>query len=201
MGVTNTVLFPFYKKYIKVVSPCALLGFTDNSLFDGDLYDLRLNNWNINSQWDLNKRYETIICTRCAYFAKDPEDFIIRCHKYLKPGGKLYVDWGVGEHWRYDNFKVGWVKNGEHEKKYTEDNYLWSMVWDESFLENESYQVFAREVKKYGYDDVKTAIFNEVPCVLDLDKMRKYFDINYHILTVTGKYLQMYVLLEGVAKT
>jgi SAM-dependent methyltransferase len=197
MGVTNTVLFPFYKKYIKAVSPCALLGFTDNTLFEGDMYDLRLNNWNINSQWKLNRSYQTIICTRCAYFARDPEDFIIRCHRYLNPGGRLYVDWGVGEHWRYENFKIGWVKDGEHEKKYGDDNYLWSMVWDESFLENESCQEFAKAAQKYGYDDLKAAIYKEVPSVMNLDFARQYFDVNYHILTVNNKYLQMYVLLDG----
>ena len=35
-----------------------------------------MGNWDINTDWELKKKYNTIICTRCAYFAKNPEDFI-----------------------------------------------------------------------------------------------------------------------------
>ncbi|GAG60218.1 unnamed protein product, partial [marine sediment metagenome] len=78
MGNTNSILVPFYKTHINNSrQPCALLGFTDNEIFEGDLYDMQLGNWDINSPWELDKQYEAIICTRCAYFAEDPEDFIV----------------------------------------------------------------------------------------------------------------------------
>jgi len=106
-------------------------------MFNGDLYDLSLGNWEINSEWKLPRKYDTIICTRCAYFAKDPDDFIKQCYDNLNENGLLYVDWGLGDHWRFAEFKVGWVKGGEQEYAFGDDNYLWSMVWDDTFLKNE----------------------------------------------------------------
>ena len=81
-----------------------------------DFFDLSLNNWNINDKdWEIeNNSYDLIVCTRCAYFAKNPLDFITKCHGLLKPGGSMLVDWGLGDHWRFENYKVGWVKDGEH---------------------------------------------------------------------------------------
>jgi SAM-dependent methyltransferase len=113
MGRSNPIYFPWAQSLIKPKGKVALLGFTDEMYFQGDLYDLSLNNWEINSEWRLTQKYDTIICTRCAYFAKDPWDFIELCHEHLKPKGKLFVDWGIGDHWRFPDFKVGWVKNNE----------------------------------------------------------------------------------------
>jgi len=151
MGVSNAIVVPFYKEHIEPKGNVALLGSQDNNIFDGDLYDLSLGNWEINSQWDLPKKYDTIICTRCAYFAKDPDSFIIRCHNHLNENGKLYVDWGVGDHWRFPEFKVGWIKNNKQEYAYTSTNFLWSMIWGEDFIENKECHKFAEEIKKYGY--------------------------------------------------
>lgn len=201
MGVTNAIIVPFYKGIIRDFdSPVALLGFVDNSIFEGDIYDIQKGNWDINSKWELDKKYNTIICTRCAYFAKDPEDFIIRCYDSLNVDGKLYVDWGVGDHWRFKNFKVGWVKGGEQEFAYGKENYLWSMVWDESFLLNNQYKMFEKEIEKIGYDNLKNAIFEEVPTVLDYGFIKKYFDITYTILTIVKPHLQMYVFIKGMKK-
>ena len=94
--------FPHIKT--KPKGEVALLGFTNQDYFFGDLYDLQLGNWDINSEWSLPKKYDTIICTRCAYFAKDPKDFIKRCYNNLKKNGTLYVDWALGDHWRFDNY-------------------------------------------------------------------------------------------------
>jgi len=201
VGVTNAIIVPFYKGIIRDFdSPVALLGFVDNSIFEGDIYDIQKGNWDINSKWELDKKYNTIICTRCAYFAKDPEDFIIRCYDSLNVDGKLYVDWGVGDHWRFKNFKVGWVKGGEQEFAYGKENYLWSMVWDESFLLNNQYKMFEKEIEKIGYDNLKNAIFEEVPTVLDYGFIKKYFDITYTILTIVKPHLQMYVFIKGMKK-
>jgi len=201
MGASNFIVFPFYKREISPVrAPVALLGFTDNNLFQGDLYDRKFNNWEINSEWKLNGQYSTIICTRCAYFAKNPEDFIVRCYHSLSKGGRLYADWGLGDHWRFPMFKVGWVKNGEHEYCYGEDNFLWSFVWDDSFLENEQYCLFEKCVEEKGYNNVKKAAFEEVPVVMSLDFVRKYFDLEYNVLTVVKPFLHMYVLVKGIKR-
>ena len=78
MGKSNTILTPIYKSLSPNKGKTALLGFTDNSLFEGDLYDLQLKNWDINSKWGLPKKYDNIISIRCPYFSKNPEDFILR---------------------------------------------------------------------------------------------------------------------------
>ena len=217
MGRSDPHLVAFYKPHFKLKGDVALLGEHDASsalsgdvfgmrtllgegnafrTHHGDLYDLQLGNWNINSDWSLEKKYDTIICTRCPYFAKDPEDFIRRCHDHLNPGGRLIVDWGLGDHWRSDNYKIGWVKNGEHEQAYADDNFLWSTVWDDSFEEHEHYKYFCKKVEKLGYTDVKKAIFDEVPEILMLDTVKKYFDVCYDIYTLWEDFPQLYILLS-----
>ena len=71
MGKSNQFLEPFYKDIIETKGDIALLGFQNNKWFPGDLYDLQLNNWEINSDWNLSKNYDTIISLRCPYFAKN----------------------------------------------------------------------------------------------------------------------------------
>ena len=106
MGRTNPIIYPFYDHFIKPSGSTALLGFTENDLFAGDLYDLQLNNWDINSNWKFEKKYDTIISLRCPYFAEDPKAFIKKCYENLNEDGKLYVDWGLGDHWRFNNNKI-----------------------------------------------------------------------------------------------
>jgi hypothetical protein len=198
MGITNPIVFPFYKKEMNpIVSPVALLGFTDNNLFRGDLYDRKLGNWEINSSWKLNRLYNTIICTRCAYFCKDPDRFIAQCHENLNDNGYLYVDWGIGDHWRFSMFKVGWVKDGEHEYAYGEDNKLWSGIWDDSFMKNEECKKFQKEIMNKGYsEDLKSHIYNEIPSVMSLSCISKYFDFSYSMITVVNPLL-MYILIKA----
>ena len=184
MGRSDPYVYDFYKGYIVPRGEVALLGFVNNKWFDGDLYDIQLNNWNINDGWELKKKYDTIICTRTAYFAKDPEDFIKRCYENLNEGGKLYVDWGLGDHWRFDNYKVGWVKDGEHEHAYKDDNYLWSGIWDDSFLEDKEYKLFESRVEQYGYFNVKDAQVKEIPKVLQIKNIKKYFDLSYNMMAL-----------------
>jgi len=197
VGKTDPIIFPWYKIHIKPKGDVALLGFTNNRHFDGDLYDRSLDNWDINSDWKLHKKYDTIICTRCAYFAKDPEDFIIRCYNSLNPNGKLYVDWGLGDHWRFSDYKIGWVKNEEHEHAYVAGNYLWSTVWDDSFLNNDQFKIFKKNVLKFGYEDVKSSVFDEVPSIVKLYFVEKHFQTSVHLKTAWEDLHQLYVLLCG----
>jgi len=198
MGRSDPHIFNFYNQNIKPSGSTALLGFTNNKWFNGDLYDLQLGNWNINSEWELPKKYDTIICLRCAYFSKNPDDFIVRCYNSLNDGGKLYVDWGLGDHWRFKDYKIGWLKNEEHECAYESDNYLWSTVWDDSFLENEQFKLFSKRVEKFGYNDVKEAIYQETPEVLILNYIKKFFKINYNIIALWEDMPQLYIFIKGI---
>lgn len=200
MGRSDPLISQFYRQVVEPKGTTALLGYTNNNWYDGDLYDIKLNNWDINSDWSLEKKYDTIICTRCAYFSKEPERFIEKCYEHLNEEGRLYVDWGLGDHWRFDNYKIGWVKNGEHEYAYGEDNYLWSTVWHDSFLEDIEYKYFEERVKGFGYTDVREAIFNEVPAVLDLNSINKLFNISYNIIALWSDRPQLYILISAIKK-
>jgi len=202
MGISNAIVVPFYKKNIKCHGNVALLGSANNDMFEGDTYDLSLGNWEINSKWELPKKYDTIICIRCAYFSRDPSDFISRCYSSLNDDGRLYVDWGLGDHWRFSEFKVGWVNiSGEQEYAYRRDNYLWSAIWDDDFLKNEQCVMFQKEIEKRGYVSLKDAICDEVPSVLDTFYIDKYFkNVAYSFLTTIKPYLQLYILVSGVKK-
>lgn len=200
MGKSNEYIIPFYHKHIKPKGKTALLGFFENSIFKGDLYDLSLGNWDINSNWNLNKKYDTIICTRCAYFAKNPQDFISRCHAHLNPGGCLYVDWGLGDHWRFKNYKIGWVKDGEHEYAYGNNNFLWSTVWSDKFLSDAQFKLFEKRVEKFGYSNIKDVITKEVPSILQLEDFCALFNISYKTLCLWEDLPQLYILFSAYKK-
>jgi len=195
MGKSDVILNPWYRQVIVPKGRVALLGFQNNNVFPGDLYDLQIGNWNINDDWSLDGTYDTIISLRCPYFARDPEQFIKKCHEHLNDDGILYADWGLGDHWRFENYKIGWVKDGEQEYAYKNDNFLWSTVWDDSFLENEQYKIFCDRVKKFGYHDVHKAIMQEIPSVLELKSINKSFDILYSIRALWEDLPQLYILL------
>jgi len=197
MGKSNTILTPIYKSLAQNKGKTALLGFTDNSLFEGDLYDLQLKNWDINSKWELPKKYDNIISIRCPYFSRNPEDFILRCYNSLNEEGTILLDWGLGDHWRFEKYKIGWIKEGEQEYCYGEENFLWSTVWSDDFLNDYEYKKFSNYVLKFGYSDVKKSIFKEVPCILNLDFIKNYFNISYKLLTLWEDSPQLYIFIQG----
>ena len=113
---------------------------------------------------------------------------------HIKNSGKIYLDWGFGDHWRFDNYKVGWLKDNEHEWHYSETNYLWSGYWDDDLLDDSEVKLFEKYIKKLGYIDLKQAVIDETPSLFNL----KNIDINYKVHT---KFLwpdcpQLYILLE-----
>jgi len=199
MGRSDAILYSPGGLYTSVepTGEVALLGFPNNNYFQGDCYDQQLGNWEINSEWKLNKRYDTIICLRTAYFSKNPKDFIERCYDHLNKNGVLYVDWGLGDHWRFDDYKIGWVKSGKQEYAYGETNYLWSTVWDDSFLKNQQFKIYSKLVKKFGYHDIKRAIYDEVPSVLELEQIKNYFNISYNIFALWEQQPQIYFFIKG----
>ena len=201
MGRSDPYYFNFCSQHIRPGGKVALLGAIDNSYFQGDVYDLSLGNWDINSEWTLPQKYDTIICTRCAYFAKDPQDFIKRCYDNLNTNGKLFVDWGLGDHWRFSNFKVGWLKDKEHEWAYKEGNYLWSTVWDDSFISNNQFQLFSQRIQKHNYQNTQAAIFNEVPKVIDINFINNFFETEYNMLALWEDLPQLYILVSCKKKS
>ena len=61
MGVSDKIIYSnLFHPVIEPKGEVALLGFSDNKKFEGDLYDLQLGNWDINSDLVLDKKYEKI---------------------------------------------------------------------------------------------------------------------------------------------
>tara|TARA_Y100000592_G_C5458438_1_gene312654 strand:- start:1369 stop:2022 length:654 start_codon:yes stop_codon:yes gene_type:complete len=206
MGKSDPVIFSSYRRLIpeREYKKIAFLGFSSPNGFtksipseEKDFYDLSLNNWNINDdKWDIpTDNYDLIVCTRCPYFSKDPKKFIEKCFSICKKDGIVFLDWGIGDHWRFSEYKVGWVKNGEHEYAYEEDNFLWSFIWDDSFLENSEFKNFEKNVLKHGYTDVKNAIFKEVPIILELKDIADNYFIEYSMINLWEDSPQLYIPL------
>lgn len=206
MGRTDSRLESIYKQLWPKKEPIALLGFTDNKFGPGDLYDLSFTDhrhWDINDEWELPKKYGSIVSTRCPYFAKDPKGFIKRCWKNLEKDGEILLDWGLGDHWRFEKYKVGWKKDGEHEFAYAPNNFLWSTVWDGDFYRDPQFLLFADRVKKFGYQhkwDVASAIVEEVPEILPLWFIKEYFDAKVMLWTVWEDFPQLYIFIWGKKK-
>lgn len=203
MGKSNEIIKKFYdESKVNSNGKTALLGFNNNNWYAGDLYDIQLKTWDINSDWKLTTSYDTIICTRTAVFAKNPQDFIEKCYNYLKPNGKLFVDWGLG-FWCYEcgiPCSLGWVKNGKQQFS-THGGikcYLQSTLWDKSFEEDSEVKIFKENMKQLGYSDyITNDVFNEVPFVLKLEEISKYFTYNIKFKTLWKETPQLYTLLIG----
>lgn len=186
MGKSDSVIFPVYVDVLRScvdvskVRSVAFLGFVNEneltSKITGDtrhFYDLALNNWNINADWHLAQKYDLIVCTRVAYFAKNPAAFVKKCSEHLTDNGFALVDWGLGDHWRFSAYKVGWVRNGEHEHAYVANNTLNSCFWSDELEKDEAVLTFWRWVvtnPKFGYrenDNVSSVVCAEVPSVVN----------------------------------
>ena len=99
MGKSDPFDFDWYLKNLPAIQPesIAVLGSTSENFVRKayptaqiDLYDLQLGNWEINSEWNIDlQKYDLVVCTRCAYFSKDPADFIQKCKSILKPMGGI----------------------------------------------------------------------------------------------------------------
>ena len=147
MGKSDQYIFPEYLKMLDGLRNPVSVAFLGSSKHDNftnsitakekHFFDLSLKNWEINSDWILPQKYDLIISTRCPYFSKNPDLFINKCKNSLKNGGHALIDWGLGDHWRFDKYKVGWIRDEEHEFAYSKDNFLYSCFWNED-LENHS---------------------------------------------------------------
>jgi hypothetical protein len=187
MGKSDEFVFAEYRKLLNNSLPISLnsvafLGFSQENNFTRNFnvstrhfYDLSLGNWNINDAWKLERNYDFIVCTRCAYFCKNPKDFIQRCKDNLAIGGQAFIDWGLGDHLRFKDYKVGWVRNGEHEFAYNQNNFLYSCFWNEELTNHSEVQCFWNAVKNnstFGYKDIDTlndVVRREVPELVEYD--------------------------------
>jgi len=205
MGKSDSIVFNEYKALLSGIEPAsvAFLGFSAENDFTRsvvckirEFYDLSLENWQINSDWSLRQNYDLIVCTRCPYFARHPWDFVDRCHNHLNPGGYLLLDWGLGDHWRFPDYKVGWRRGGEHEfaycSKYLPDNCLWSCMWRKSFEEEDEVKAFWSNVAgRFGYSKDETlsdVVAREVPALVDYD----YDKIKFKFLWPDSPQLYIY---------
>ena len=211
MGKSDPYIFSKYYNIIgdTDLGSCCFLGYSSHNSFtlrlnnqESHFYDLSLENWNINSKtWDIkDNSFDSIICTRVAYFCKDVGVFFDECNRILKPGGAIFVDWGLGDHWRFDNYKVGWVKDEEQEWCYIKDNFLWSTVWSEEFVNNDSYIAFEKMISSKGYDNLKSAIFKEVPEVYNLKSLSSLFSTTFDMLALWPESPQLYIMITGISK-
>ena len=185
------------------------LGNTNHNSFTSNIktnftefHDLAINGWNINNTpWKItDKKFDFVGCTRCAYFSKSPEVFFNELDRILLPGGRFIVDWGLGDHWRFNNYKIGWKKNGEHEHAYDDDNFLWSTIWHDSFLNHPEFIKFQDWVKKLGYEDVEKAIKEEVPVIFNLNNLKNKFNFTINMLTLWEDAPQIYFIMSGIKK-
>lgn len=203
MGKSDPFVFQWYSQNLPKIEPknIAILGSTTESfvrnVYPGaaiDLYDVQIKNWEINSDWRLKEDfYDLVVCTRCAYFSKDPDNFIKKSLRLLKDGGFLFVDWGLGDHWRFKNYKVGWLKDEEHEFAYFDQNFLWSAVWSHSLLKHPQVQIFADRIKNYGYSDLEKAAKAEVPSLYQLDESKETL-VGIDALALWEENPQLYIL-------
>lgn len=186
MGKSDSFIFNEYKEILLTLekpSSIAFLGFSKSNHFTESLpcnvkhfYDITLGNWSINDDWKLQQKYDLIISTRCPYFSKKPLEFVEKCKSYLTEGGHALIDWGLGDHWRFEKFKVGWISDGEHEYAYHNQNFLYSTFWKDELSEDFEVQQFWNAVKlinpKYSSKTIGQVVREEVPSIVEYDTIK-----------------------------
>ena len=183
MGKSDPYVFNFYNKCIpqNSLGDVAFLGYPNHNSFSKnlnfkscDFYDIKLKNWNINSYpYRFKKKYDMFIVTRVAYFCKNPEKMLSNIKKHLNKGGMILIDWGVGDHWRFKEFSVGWKSNALHEWAYKEDNFLHSAYLSNEMVDSKEFQMFQDHCKKFNYTSIKKAIFEECPSIVTRESFLK----------------------------
>lgn len=180
MGRSDPFVFEWYRRQLPTgCNRVAFLGFPGPTAFTESLgatyshfFDITTGNWEINSPWNIPyESFDLVVCTRCAYFAQEPGLLIKKGLAITKKGGSLFVDWGLGDHWRFPMFKVGWVRGGEHEQvQYGQHtSRLHSCYWDDGLERDQNVQAFRHHIARFGYDPNLTVgdiIRQEVPAIL-----------------------------------
>ena len=176
MGKSDHIVYEWYRtrSIIPLGRKVLFLGQTGHNEFtrsldsDATFLDLTNGRWEINSGPWPNEKFDAVVCTRCAYFASDAQYFINQCKSMIKPGGVAFIDWGLGDHWRFENFKVGWVSGDEHENVIYGDHrsLLFSTFWHPELETHPDVEKFKSWIEKYGYfGPLATHIAREVPSI------------------------------------
>lgn len=210
MGKSNELVFKWYLHNLpQNATNVAILGSTSASFVRSkyphakiDLYDIQLGNWDINADdWNIETgSYDLVVITRCAYFSKDPLALIDRCMALLVPSGVLFIDWGLGDHWRFQKYKVGWKDDHEHE--YADyggqRNFLHSCMWNDKWSDDSTVQEFVSAIGKFGYQGTPLTdiIRNEVPATIS--DHPALADVKF--LTLWPDEPQLYILTTFVKK-
>jgi len=181
MGRSNPHIFKWYGEQLASHwESIAFLGWPGPDAFtesltarQKDYYDLSRGNWQIEApSWDIAPdQYELVMCTRCPYFARDPLQLVRRLVEIARPGGTVFLDWGLGDHWRIQPYRVGWVRDGQQESVTfgSHRSVLYSCFWDDALESHEQAQSFRDAVRKHGYDDARSLgdiVRDEVPELL-----------------------------------
>ena len=172
LGKSDPHVFSWYAREIQISpgSRVLFLGQPSHNDFTRRLHvqpefrDITLGNWDINGPLDVDDRFDAVVCTRCAYFSRSPAKFLDDCRRVAR---SVFVDWGLGDHWRFEKFRVGW--RDEHEQEFADyagkRNFLYSTVWRDDFLSSRDVQQFTSNIAAKGYSSLKKAVFEEVPQV------------------------------------
>ena len=210
MGKSDPYVFNFYESFFnsKVYKKIGFFGFDQENTFTDKIkstearyfYDISLENWDINSlPYNILEKFDLIVCTRCAYFCQEPNQMISEFFQLLEEHGEILIDWGLGDHWRFDNFKVGWLKDGEQEWAYKNNNLLWSCLWEDDFIKHPACCEFERNIKKLGYESLSRAVSEEVPKTISIDHLSAagFKDLKIDLLTLWPEKPQLYIGLHG----
>lgn len=183
MGKSDPHLIDFYMSFLEDDKQYNSVGFFGQkeenfissriSSKERKFYDLALKNWNINKHpYNIKDKFDLIVCTRCAYFSNDPQRMIKSFIRMLNPNGSILIDWGLGDHWRFKNFKVGWVKGEEQEYAYEVDNFLWSYIWHDSFEHHDQVKLFKKNIISHNYKgSLKEIVKKEIPEILHVNNI------------------------------
>ena len=213
MGRSNQYVFPWYARHLpqrRYENACVLGARGSDQFIAGidaghiEYHDITLDGWSIDDDWNPTTTYDLIVCTRCAYFVKDPAAFVRRCRMNTHRSGRVFIDWGLGDHWRKVPYLVGWRDPARsiHESVEFESptgkhvSYLWSCFWDRQLELRPEAIAFRHDIRMCGYDDDVTLtqiIEQEVPVVLDAAIQ---IPLDVQLLALWPKAPQLYILTQ-----
>ena len=181
MGINNKIIFAQQKKFTTLRGKVAFLGFSSKpkhfNTNNYDLYDIILDNFNINNKWELNCNYDTIICYRTLLFCNNYKYFFKKCYDHLNKEGDLFIDFCLGSmgvnEFNKIGHSIGFYKNFIQQIcKYTNiknEKIICPCItsyWNETLINYPDFKKFCEKMKKHGYNDIKKNIYEEVDLVV-----------------------------------
>lgn len=217
MGKSNQIVFPWYARSLprRHFENVCVLGAVGRDAFTNSImasrmefHDITLDGWTIDEPWcnvQGQAHYDLIVCTRCAYFSSNPEAFVDRCRRLTSRNGIVFIDWGLGDHWRQVPYLVGWCDKehsiAEHVEFRTVDgrnhiSRLQSCFWTHALEQHGEARTFRNWIRMHGYDDDRALteiVTSEVPCILD---DTSHVPTSVHLLSLWPDAPQLYILTQ-----